>query len=57
MGVVAALREPKTTDRKTVAERVRSQAARPSSHKDVNIHGLNLKLEPVSPSMGSHPWR
>ena len=60
MGVVAALREPKSRDRKSVAEGIRDQdkglivgQLGPSSHKAVNIYGLNLKLEPVSPSMGT----
>ena len=60
MGVVAALREPKSRDRKSVAEGIRGQdeglivgQLGPSSHKDVDIHGLKLKLEPVSPSMGT----
>ena len=60
MGVVAALREPKSRDRKSVAEAIRGQdeglivgQLGPSSHKAVDIYGLNLKLEPVSPSMGT----
>ena len=60
MGVVAALREPKSRDRKSVAEGIRDQdkglivgQLGPSSHKAVDIYGLNLKLEPVSPSMGT----
>ena len=60
MGVVAALREPKSKERKSVAEGIRGQdkglivgQLGPSSHKAVDIYGLNLKLEPVSPSMGT----
>ena len=60
MGVVAALREPKSKNRKTVAEGIRLQDEElisgqlgPSSHKDIDLCGLKLKLEPVSPSMGT----
>lgn len=60
MGAVAAARYPELVDRATVAEGIRAQDAglvqgslAPSVYKPVTVCGLPLKLEPVSPSLGT----
>ena len=60
MGVVAAVRHPSLDDRKTVAEGIRAQDAdlqagslAPAVYKTTSVCGIELKLEPVSPSLGT----
>ena len=60
MGVVAAARHPKPDDRKTVANGIRAQDAdlrtgtlEPAVFKTLQVGGIELKLEPVSPSLGT----
>ena len=60
MGVVAAARHPKPDDRKTVANGIRAQDAdlrtgtlEPAVFKTLQVCGIELKLEPVSPSLGT----
>ena len=60
MGVVAAVRHPNPDDRKTVADGIRAQDAElqvgtlePTVFKTSKIGGINIKLEPISPSLGT----
>ena len=60
MGVVAAVRHPSLDDRKTVAKGIRAQDAdlqagslAPAVYKTTSVCGIELKLEPVSPSLGT----
>ena len=60
MGVVAAVRQPDIYDRKTAATKIRAQDAdlqrenlTPSSFKVSQICGLDLKLEPLAPAIGT----
>ena len=60
MGVVAAARHPNPDDRKTVAEGIRAQDAdlqvgnlEPIVFKTAEVGGIKIKLEPVSPSLGT----
>ena len=60
MGMVAAARYPAKVDRKSVADGIRAQDAglvqgnlAPSMYKPVTVGSLDLKLEPVSPALGT----
>ena len=60
MGLVAAVRHPGLGNRKTVADGIRAQDAdlrltelAPSVYKPETVGGVNLKLEPLSPSLGT----
>ena len=60
MGVVAAIRHPALDDRKTVADGIRAQdreltpgSLAPAVYKTSTISGIELKLEPLSPSLGT----
>ena len=60
MGVVAAARHPTPDDRKTVADSIRAQDAdlqsgnlEPTVYKTTEVGGIKIKLEPVSPSLGT----
>ena len=60
MGVVAAARHPNPDDRKTVADGIRAQDAglqigslEPTVYKTTEVGGIKIKLEPVSPSLGT----
>ncbi len=60
MGMVAAARHPGLDDRKTVADGIRAQDAdlqagslAPTVYKKATVCGIELKLEPLSPTLGT----
>lgn len=60
MGMAAAARHPALDDRKTVANGIRSQDAglvtgslAPAVYKPVTVCGIDLKLEPAAPALGT----
>ena len=60
MGVVAAARHPALDDRATVAAGIRAQDAElvlgtlaPAAYKSLAVCGIDLKLEPVAPALGT----
>ena len=60
MGVVAATRHPGLDDRSTVADGIRAQDAdlvqgtlAPATYKPMTVCGIDLKLEPVAPALGT----
>ena len=60
MGMTAATRYPGLSDRKTMAHAIRAQDAElvtgsvaPVAYKPVSISGVDLKLEPLSPALGT----
>ena len=60
MGMAAAARHPALDDRKTVATGIRAQdtdlvpgTLAPAAYKPVTVCGIDLKLEPVAPALGT----